>query len=63
MGHIKSWFGKDRRRESRRAEDLKRCVFCDIHFSWASSSAICNDCSGKLTVLHKHKGSIVDIHA
>ena len=55
----RTWAGTNRRRRARRAEDLKRCIFCNIHYSWKSSSSICSVCAQKLTHLYKYKGTIV----
>ena len=59
----RTWYGKNRRHQARRAEDLKRCHFCNIHYSWKSSSSICSVCAEKITLLYKHKGTLVNIQA
>jgi len=56
----KIWNGYDRRTKARRAEDLKRCVLCNIHFSWKHSTPVCSACADKLSVMYQNKGKIVN---
>jgi len=59
----KTWDGRERRKGARRSEDLKKCVFCGVFFSWKSCSPICSLCAHKLIALYQNKGKIVDILA
>ena len=59
----RTWKGYDRRARARRAEDLKRCVVCNVHFSWKCSSPVCSVCADKLIPMYQNKGKIVNIIA
>ena len=59
----RTWNGYERRTKARRAEDLKRCVLCNIHFPWEYSIPVCSACAEKLLGMYNHKGKIVNIIA
>lgn len=58
----KTWDGhRERRTRPRRAEDLKKCICCDVFFSWKSCGQICSGCGHKLIALNQGKGKILNI--
>ena len=59
----KTWSGYDRRTKARRAEDLKRCVLCNLYFPWKYSIPVCSACADKLIAMYNSKGKIVNIVA
>jgi len=59
----RTWKGYDRRAKARRAEDLKRCVLCNIHFPWKYSIPVCSACADGLIAMYNSKGKIVNIVA